>query len=368
MKFCIIGAGNGGRAFAAYLASKGQIVNLYNRSFLRIAHICKKGGIRALGEINGFFPLNLITQDLKKAVSNVDVILIVTPASAHKFLAREITPYLSNDQIILLNPGRTFGAIEFYKTITNLRPNLRIFVAETQTLLFTSRQLKKHKVNIIKIKNSVEFAAFPEENTQYVYLKLKKIFPQLKPSDDYLSMTLTNIGMLLHPAITILNAGAMDGGRPFKFYKEGATPNVCQVLEAIQLEINTIFDKLGVKQYDFCKWANLSYGVNFPGIFETIQNIKPYEGIYAPKQLITRYLTEDVPTGLVPLKSLADFLGVKVPIIESIICISSILCGIDFEKTGRTLENLEIVDYIKERTFIREIYETQSLERFYIDA
>ena len=87
MKFCVIGAGNGGRAFAAYLSSKGHPVNLYNRSFSRIADIKKKVGVIASGEIKGYFPCNLITQDLELAVRDVDVILVVVPASAHKDIA-----------------------------------------------------------------------------------------------------------------------------------------------------------------------------------------------------------------------------------------------------------------------------------------
>ena len=143
MKFSIIGAGNGGRAFAAYLSSKGYPVNLYNRSLSRMIDIKKKRKIKSKGEIKGSFPLNIITQRLSRAVKNSDVILVVTPASAHKVIAQKIAPHLTKDQIILLNPGRTFGAIEFSQTLKKEVGNFPVFVAETQTLLFTSRQLKK---------------------------------------------------------------------------------------------------------------------------------------------------------------------------------------------------------------------------------
>ncbi|MFX1312181.1 MAG: NAD/NADP octopine/nopaline dehydrogenase family protein, partial [Promethearchaeota archaeon] len=299
MKFCVIGAGNGGRAFAAYLSSKGYPVNLYNRSFSRILDIKKKGGLKATGEIKGFFPCNLITQDLDLALRDVDVILLVVPASAHKDIAEKIVQYLSRDQIILLNPGRTFGAIEFRRIIEKKGISFPIFIAETQTLLFTSRQLKKNIVKILKIKDLVDFAAFPDRDTFFVYDTLKDIFPQLNPVDDYLEMTLNNIGMLLHPIISLLNAGAMECGKEFKFYAEGATSRTCEILETIQSEFNKIFVMLGLKQFRFCKWVNKSYGIKKKCIYDAIQNIKAYENISAPKQLITRYFTEDVPTGLV---------------------------------------------------------------------
>ena len=58
-----------------------------------------------------------MTQDLKIALKNADVIMIVTPASAHKNIAEEIAPFLTNNQIIVLNPGRTFGSVEVKRII-----------------------------------------------------------------------------------------------------------------------------------------------------------------------------------------------------------------------------------------------------------
>jgi opine dehydrogenase len=349
MKFCVVGAGNGGRAFAAYISSKGYPINLYNRSFTRIADIKKKEGIKVSGEIKGCFQINLITQNLELAVRDADVIVIVVPASAHKNIAKKIVNYLSPDQIILLNPGRTFGAVEFRRIVEKNGISFPIFIAETQTLLFTSRQLKKNEVKIIKIKDSIDFAAFPDKDTFFIYDTLKDVFPQLNPTDDYLEMTLKNIGMLLHPTISLLNAGAMDYGKKFKFYAEGASKRTCEVLEAIQFEINKIFGILGLKQFRFCNWASRAYGINKKSIYEAIQAIKAYENINAPTQLLTRYFTEDVPTGLVPFSSLARLLGIEIPLIDSVINLSSILCGRAFRNEGRTITKLELEDFVKKR-------------------
>ncbi len=355
MKFCIIGAGNGGRAFAAYLSSKGHPVNLYNRSFSRIASIKKKDGIKSKGELKGFFPLNIITQRLDIAVKKADVILVVTPASAHKIIAQKIAPFLTKDQIILLNPGRTFGAIEFYKTIKEQIGNPPVFIAETQTLLFTSRQLKKNRVQILKIKDYVEFSAYPEKYTFFIYDTLKDVFPQLEPAKDYLGMTLRNIGMFLHPTLSVLNSGMMDNGKEFKFYSEGASKRTCEVLEGLQLEINKIMQLMGLKQFSFNKWANNTYGVKGKCIYDSIQGIMAYNNINAPKKLITRYLTEDIPTGLVPIASLAEFLAINTPIIDSIITLSSILCGMNFKSIGRTINGLNLEEYIKSKITSEEL-------------
>lgn len=346
MRFCVIGAGSGGRAFAAYLSSKGFPVSLYNRSYSRISAIKREGEIKATGALEGFFPLDLITQNLKLAIKDADVIMVVTPASAHKNIAQKLAPLLSNNQIIILNPGRTFGAVEVKKIIDKEKGHDLIRVGETQTLLFTSRELDENEVNIITVKNTVLFSTFPEKYTFLVYDMLKEVFPQFLPVENYLEVTLNNIGMLLHPAITLLNAGMMDIGKKFKFYKEGATPRVCEVLENIELELNEIFLKLGLKQLKYHKWVKNSYGVISNKIYESIQNVEAYKNVNAPDQLITRYLTEDVPTGLVPIASLAEFLNISTPTINAIVHLTSILCGKNFKKTGRTLQNLKLFDFI----------------------
>ncbi|MFW9784044.1 MAG: NAD/NADP octopine/nopaline dehydrogenase family protein [Candidatus Heimdallarchaeota archaeon] len=367
MRFSVIGAGNGGRAFAAYLSSKGFSVNLYNRSYSRIADIKKKGGIRTSGILKGFFPIDLVTQDLELAVKNADIILVVVAASAHKEISEKLAPYLSNDQIILLNPGRTFGAVEFRRILEKNEINFPIFIGETQTLLFTSRQQKKNGVDILKIKELVDFAAFPDKDTFYIYDTLKDVFPQLNPVEDYLEMTLNNIGMLLHPTISILNAGAMDSEINFKFYVEGATNRVCEVLENVQLELNEIFEFLGLKQFRFCNWVDKSYGVKKRRIYDAIQSIKAYENINAPNQLITRYFTEDIPTGLVPVSSLAKFLGLETPLIDSIINLSSILCGINFKNEGRTIKGLCLENFIKKRISNDELIDLAKMQKILVN-
>jgi opine dehydrogenase len=300
---------------------------------------------------------------LDYAVKDADVILVVTPASAHKSIAQKIAPFLTKDQIILLNPGRTFGAIEFLQIIRDQIGSFPVFVAETQTLLFTSRQLKKNRVQILKIKNNVLFSAYPEKHTFFVYDTLKEIFPQLSPVEDYLKMTLTNIGMLLHPTLSVLNSGMMDIGKKFKFYSEGATKSTCMVLEQLEYEINEIFQKLGLQRYSFCEWANSSYGVKGKNIFESIQKIEPYRDLNAPSQLITRYFTEDVPTGLVALKSIGTIFKIHTPIINSIINLSSILCGVEFEQQGRTVENLNLREIILNRIKTQLEIETKEKQK-----
>jgi len=47
--------------------------------------------------------------------------MVVVPAFAHAFIAEECAPYLRDGQIVVLNPGRTGGALEFRHVLQEMR-------------------------------------------------------------------------------------------------------------------------------------------------------------------------------------------------------------------------------------------------------
>ena len=53
-----------------------------------------------------------------------------------------------------------------------------------------------------------------------------------------------------------------------------------------------------------------------------------------------KYVTEDVPCGLVPMAALGDAVGVHTPAIDGLIALTSAALGHDFTKEGRNLDTL----------------------------
>jgi opine dehydrogenase len=55
-------------------------------------------------------------------------------------MAEKCAPHLKDRQIVILNPGRTYGANEFRHILRDeQKANADVTVAETQTLLYVSR-------------------------------------------------------------------------------------------------------------------------------------------------------------------------------------------------------------------------------------
>ena len=82
--------------------------------------------------------------------------------------------------------------------------------------------------------------------------------------------------------------------------------------------------------------------------FERCQTF-PAVPIAGPKTLKERYITEDVPYGLVPISQLAEKLGSKATLMNTIIDLASTLNDEDYRKTGRTLSTLGLDKMTKEQ-------------------
>lgn len=340
-KVAIIGAGNGGRATAVYLKNRGFTVNLFFRTFEKIKTIYFTKQIRSEGRLKGIYDIDLITPEYSQLLEeDIGVIIYVLPANVHADTTKKIASYLQNNQILLLTPGRTWGAVEVYNILRKLRPELRVYVGETQTLPFTSRAIADTGVDIIEIKAQCEYCFYPEKYNHRVTAPMFKLFPRLVDVDDIRITSLNNIGAMLHPAGLILNSGTISRGQDLHFYTEGMSTEVVKIVEAVDKERCAVMRKLGMKPVTFLQWASNVYGVREKDFYTTFQRIRSYQTITAPKKMDVRYITEDVPTGLVPISSIGKYLGIPTPATDALINLANVFMNTDFRFIGRTNDNV----------------------------
>lgn len=342
-KFCVLGAGHGGLAMAGHLAIKGFNVNLYNRGRDRIKPVIQRKGIKVEGEVKGFGKIELASTSIQECIKGVDVLMVVVPAYAHPFIAEACAPYLKENQVVILNPGRTGGALEFYNVLKQKKLKRFPFIAEAQTFLYAARALGPAHAKIFSIKNSVPLATLPAYWIPGVLKIINRAFPQFIPGDNIFKTSFENIGAIFHPALTILNAGWIESTYgDFEYYIKGASQSVAHVLEKLDRERLDVAAALGIKVMSARAWLYTAYSAAGKNLHEAIQDNPGYLGIKAPDRLHHRYVDEDVPMSLVPLASIGDMLKVETPTIKSIIRLASIMRGIDFWKIGRTVQNLGI--------------------------
>lgn len=326
---------------AGHLAIMGFNVNLWNRSPERVEHVVNRGGIEVEGEVEGFGTPKVATSDITTAIDGVDVVMVVVPAFAHRDTARALAPALRDGQVIVLNPGRTGGALEFAAILKTNRCKADVVVAEAQTLIYVSRHLEPTKARIFQIKGEVPVAALPAYRTPEVLQDLRSAFPQFVAGGNVLQTSLDNIGAIFHPTVTILNAARIESTHgDFEYYLEGITPSVARVLERVDEERLAVATALGIRAHRARDWLYQAYASAGATLFDAVQNTPGYKGVRAPARIVHRYITEDVPMSLVPMASLADQLGVAVPTIKSMIHLASTMTGIDYVREGRTVASM----------------------------
>lgn len=348
-RFTVIGAGHGGKGMAAHLALMGFPVKLYNRTLENIAVIKARGGIELKsfeGGPRGFAELALVTSDMGEALVEADVIMAVLPSTAHADIARNAAPHLQDGQIVVLNPGRTGGALEFAQMLRKKGCQADVTIAEAETLIYASRSEGPAQARIFGIKEAVPVAALPAKRTAQVLETLAPAYPQFIDGISVLHTGLNNMGAIFHPALTLLNAARIETTLgEFQFYIDGVSPSVARLLEVLDRERVTVASALGLRARTAVEWLQMAYNATGENLYEAIHNQPGYHGIQAPPTLNHRYITEDVPMSLVPIAALGQRYGVSVRGMDSIIRMACIIHRTDYWRRGRTPEKLGIVQF-----------------------
>ena len=340
--FCVVGAGHGGLAMAGHLSLKGFEVRMLNRSEERLRPIQMEGGIDVTGEEEGFARIELATTRPEEALRGADVVMVVVPATGHRTVAELCAPHLASGQIVVLNPGRTFGAVEFYQALRGLGCEADITVAETQTFIYASRNTGPGQAKIFRIKNAIPLATLRAYRIPDCLKVVRKAYPQFVPGDNVFKTSFNNIGAVFHPTLVILNAGWIDDPADFEFYHQGASPSVANVLERLDAERVEVAAALGIQAMTAREWMYFAYDAAGKTIREAMRANPGYRGIQAPHQTEMRYVTEDVPCSLVPMSSLGRQLGVPTPVMDALIVLASAMHGRDYRAEGRTMEKMGI--------------------------
>jgi opine dehydrogenase len=343
LNFCVLGAGHGGLAMAGHLAIMGFHVNLYNRGLRKLRTVIHRKGIRVEGKIEGFGQISKASNNIQECLENVDVLMVVVPANGHRFIAKTCSPYIKENHIVILNPGRTGGALEFYHTLRQSGVKEFPFIAEAQTFIYASRSIGPGHARIFSIKHSVPVATLPAYWIPGVLKVINNAYPQFVPGDNIFKTSFDNIGAIFHPALTILNAAWIEETHgDFEYYIQGASPSVSKILQRLDQERLDIAAALGFKATSARDWLYTAYSASGENLYEAIHDNPGYLGLAAPDRLHHRYIDEDVPMSLVPLASIGEMLKVQTPTINSLIHIASIMRGKDFWTEGRTADSLGI--------------------------
>jgi opine dehydrogenase len=353
----IIGAGIGGVYLVAEMGLAGHRLRLHDLDDTRLAEIRARGGVDV--EPGGLAAIEYATTDLAQAVDGAEIIIVVTGGNAQEAVARSLAPLLCDGQIILLIQGNTGGALVVRRALGVAGCRADVDVAEMDNYPFSNWRLSPTRIRPIVKKRWLQIASFPGNRIASVFSRLEPLFPHAVAAPSVIHTGFTNANAMLHVANCIGNAGKIDRGETYRFYAEGVTPSVARLYQAINAERVAVAAALGSSVPTLEDWFDRVYGVRGADLVEscqllTINSDGPYQATGTPKSFDHKYITEDVPVGLIPMSALGAVAGVPTPTIDALVRLAQAMTGKDFAAEARTLDRMGLagMDASKIRRFV----------------
>jgi opine dehydrogenase len=168
-----------------------------------------------------------------------------------------------------------------------------------------------------------------------------------------LAITLSNLNPQNHLGIALGNISRMEKGEDW-YQSEHITPSIGRLLESLDQERLAIADALNLETKTIFEHFSLSFHVpSTLSISEMNQEIhKAGNDVYGPKTADSRYITEDIPFGLVPTIVLGEMTSRPAILHQSGLQLVSAMFGRDFVAENDLLPALQL-----ERYSLKEIQE-----------
>jgi NAD/NADP octopine/nopaline dehydrogenase, alpha-helical domain len=305
------------------------------------------GGVRSTGVITASADrVRTVSADPAEVIPDADVIIIVVPAFAHAAVLRRIRPYVSEKTAIGCMPTR--GGFEFEAAqLAALRERVRPTLFGLQTLPWSTRVTTVGRaVHIGAVKGEVVLAALPADRGPTIAERMSEILgTHVVATGSFLGLTIGNPGQIIHPGLMYSHFRSWQGeeydeDRVPRLYAEAAdemgllverlSDDTIATARALEAQSGGVFE-LRSAVIPIHAWLQTAYGEvtgdtsSVASCFRTgpIQArrapmIEVRPGRFVPN-FHYRYLSEDVPFGLVVTRALAEIAAVATPTIDEVI-------------------------------------------------
>lgn len=335
----ILGGGNGAHTMAGDLALRGYRIRMYEDAALigRLGVLRDTLTIHCSGEVDGAGKIELLTDDMAKAVDGADYIAVVTPSTAHMAIAAKLKGVVKKGQILLIYPGG-FGALRFRQTLGDDCP----VIVQTNNLPYDTR-LNGPASIFCSGKSPVSAAIFPADADRSFLPDVMDISPYDRIYEDVLESDLSLVNPSVHSGACLINIGAIeqqDLRGKFCMY-EHFTFGAAKIDWAVDRERKAVGAAFGYRLRpleDFVEPKGEE--VTWREIYQKMHGAPELTPIAGPDSIWNRYLTEDCPNGIVPWSELGRLCGVPTPAMDAVVTIYSLVHERDWRGEGIKLPSL----------------------------
>lgn len=342
MKVAVVGAGNGGTAVATDLAYRGHEVTLIKTSKSihddNFDYLLDNEGRMTLDEFGEYKTANIahVTRDLS-AVKGCPVVIIYVQTNYHEAVIERLSEHLEDGQILLINPGYLSTAY----VLKHCKKDIIVAEATSSFIDGRIKELGMIKVGFRNVRNPI--GIYPRSRREEAIKTLDQLGFPLFYVNSVVETALHNPNLIVHTVGAVMSIPRVEKTNgDYVMYHEVFTPSVWKILEKLDSEKMDVLEHLGFERMPYveaCKFRNS---------LDDDRDAKEVFFWYAamptrakgPTSVESRYITEDVPQGLVMLEALGKSLNIPTPIATSLIELAGAALGRDMRAEGRTPEML----------------------------
>jgi len=358
MKITIVGAGRGGCTLAADLTLMGHDVTLYqhpNFAASTLDPIRENGGI----EINGVTmsgkngkALPKLSCDAKEAVHGAEVVVFSLASFGHGDMMPEVIPHLEDGQVCMVTTGY-WCSLRFRDLI--LRSDRKIYWVELELLPYLTDKPNATCVDVMAVKKSLGFSAFPACDNEYVTPIVKSLFPMVEPAwHNVLEVSAASLNPICHMPLILMNLATIDNtpaDKTFNMYGPGTSPMTGKMMEALDAEKLAFGRLFGIEMQTAMERRQATYPIANPegkGMYHYIIEDTNNEGFVLYPREYFGILDEDLPNAIAPMLSIANQYGLELPLHQSVVNIFKAAYDEHVMDKGLTVESMGLTNLSKE--------------------
>ncbi|MBN9037572.1 MAG: NAD/NADP octopine/nopaline dehydrogenase family protein [Rhizobiales bacterium] len=332
----VIGAGAIGQTLAVDLARRGFSVSLLvERAGPHAEALRRAGQIRLSGHLGeAVAPMPPVVPDACAAAAS-PVILVATTVDAHRQVALDLAPVLGDEHVVLLANGYVNGSARFTAALCEGGCTARPAILELNTTPYLVCSPEPGRVHVTARKTWMELTASESGLAEEHHTLLAGLIPGIEVGDNALASSLNNQNPIAHVPSWLLNAAVARASAPVEasatrggaFYlEEYSGEDVLRLRAAADAERIAVMRALGLGAHAIPRpeFSQRSYG---PGAREAVP---PRMG----RTFSRRFVTEDIPFGLLPIEDLGERAGVKTPVISTMITLIGVLESCDWRSAS----------------------------------
>ena len=343
MKVSVIGCGNVGVAIAADLSICGHEVTLVKTTHTNESvfdKICNNGNRILLKEDGNYTKATVgkLTHDLSE-ITSADVIFVTIQSTYHEQLIEKMSTFLNDNQIVVV--VCSYMSSLYFKKHCGACP---VIVETIGPFLEGRIELEDTEGEVVfrvgcRLNRS-PLSVYPKKKAKACMEKIRQLDKSFSYEYSPVESALLNPNLILHTVGSIMSIPRIEYSKGnFCMYREAyarGNDATLKIMMSLDEEKKAVLAELGYKPTDVFDAGGF--------LGDPIESFYKYsessDRAISPTSVRSRYITEDVSQGLVLMESIANEIGVPVPVTSSLINIAGVALGYNFRKNGRTIGKL----------------------------